>query len=377
MKLSEKLISKLNKRKETNSLRSLTLNKSGIDFYSNDYLGLSKSEIIFNSTHTSLLKNNSFSNGSTGSRLISGNQSIHCELESELALIHNSESALIYNSGYDANLGFFSCVPQRNDVVFYDELIHASIRDGLKLSNSNSYAFKHNDFEHLVKKIENLENVDEIYIVTESVFSMDGDTPNFKELIKLSKSHNCKLIIDEAHALGVFKLGVIQEQNLESDIFARIVTFGKGLGCHGAVILGNSDLKSYLINFSRSFIYSTALPPHSIKTIQFAYHELINNTEADESLKNNITFFKKTCKNLEINHLFTQSNSAIQSCLIKENNTVKLVANKIIDKGFNVKAILHPTVPKNEERIRFCIHSFNTTKEIFELLTFLKQILFK
>ena len=279
--------------------------------------------------------------------------------------------------GYDANLGFFSCVPQRNDVVFYDELIHASIRDGLKLSNSNSYAFKHNDLEHLVKKIENLENVDEIYIVTESVFSMDGDTPNFEELIKLSKSHNCKLIIDEAHALGVFKLGVIQEQNLESDIFARIVTFGKGLGCHGAVILGNSDLKSYLINFSRSFIYSTALPPHSVKTIQFAYHDLINNTEAAESLKNNITFFKKTCENLEINHLFTQSISAIQSCIIKENNTVKLVANKIIDKGFNVKAILHPTVPKNEERIRFCIHSFNTTKEIFELLTFLKQILIK
>jgi len=377
MKLPYKLISKLEKRKETNSLRTLVLNKNGVDFFSNDYLGLARSEKIFEATHSLISNGNQIKNGSTGSRLISGNHSIHTELESNLANIHKSESALLFNSGYDANLGLFSCVPQRHDVVFYDELIHASIRDGIRLSNSKSFSFKHNDFKNLAHKICKLENVEEIYIVTESVFSMDGDTPKIKQLIKLSKQYNCKLIIDEAHALGVFGLGIIQEKQLENDIFARIITFGKGLGCHGAVVLGSSELKNYLINFSRSFIYTTALSAHSVVTIKLAYHELQSNSIAIDALQSNILHFKSVCKSLTLDHLFTQSNSAIQSCIINDNNTVKLVANKIIDKGFNVKAILYPTVPANEERIRFCIHNYNTKEEISNLLTHLKQALLK
>jgi len=377
MKLPNKLISKLEKRKETNSLRTLELTENGVDFFSNDYLGLARSEKIFDATHSLILNINQIKNGSTGSRLISGNHSIHTELESDLTTIHKSESALLFNSGYDANLGFFSCVPQRHDIVFYDELIHASIRDGIRLSNSKSFSFKHNDFENLAHKISKLENIEEIYIVTESVFSMDGDTPKLQQLINLSKQYNCKLIIDEAHALGVFKLGIIQEQQLENDVFARIITFGKGLGCHGAVVLGSFELKNYLINFSRSFIYTTALPAHSVATIRLAYNELLSNSTALNSLKSNISYFKVICKSLNIDYLFTPSNSAIQSCIIKDNNTVKLVANKIIEEGFNVKAILHPTVPNNEERIRFCIHSYNTKKEISNLLTLLKQTLIK
>jgi len=379
MELPKKLKAKLKKRKDTNSLRTLELSKDGIDFYSNDYLGLARSEKIFNDTHTLISEGKYLKNGATGSRLISGNQSIHTELESHLAKIHKSESALLYNSGYDANIGFFSCVPQRNDVVFYDELCHASIRDGIRLSNAKSHAFKHNDLADLEKKINNIENTEAIYIVTESVFSMDGDTPNLIGLINLSKKNKCRLIIDEAHALGVFGLGLTQEQHIENEFFARIITFGKGLGCHGAVVLCHSDLKNYLVNFSRAFIYTTALPAYAIATIKIAYNYLTDQSNANiiASLKHNVTYFEETCKALNINNLFTKSNSAIQSCIIQDNNKVKLVANRMIDKGFNVKAILYPTVPANEERIRFCIHSYNTKEDIHSLLTFLKQILLK
>ncbi len=377
MKLPNKLQLKLTPRKESNSLRTLELSENGIDFYSNDYLGLANSTELFNDVHAFISKNEHLKNGSTGSRLISGNQSIHLELESYLATVHNSQSALLYNSGYDANIGFFSCVPQRNDVIFYDNLIHASIRDGIRLSNSKSYSFKHNDFESLIKKINNLEHIEEIYIVTESVFSMDGDMPNLKELIDISKKYNCKLIIDEAHALGVFGLGAIQTQQLEDSIFARIMTFGKGLGCHGAVVLCNSDLKSYLVNFSSAFIYTTALPAHSITTIKLAYNYLLKKTSITEPLKQNISYFKETCITLGIDHLFTKSNSAIQSCILKDGANVILIAKKMRDKGFNVKAILPPTVPINEERIRFCIHNFNTKEDIYSLLSLLKQTLVK
>ena len=379
MELPNKLITKLNKRKETNSLRILELSKNGIDFYSNDYLGLARSEKIFNDTHSLISEEEYLKNGSTGSRLISGNQTIHTDLESFLAHTHKSESAVLYNSGYDANIGFFSCVPQRNDIIFYDELSHASIRDGIKLSNAKAYSFKHNDLEDLSVKLSRLGKSENTYIVTESVFSMDGDMPNLKALINLSNKYNCNLIVDEAHALGVFGLGVVQEQYLVNDIFARIMTFGKGLGCHGAVVLCNNELKDYLINFSRSFIYTTALPIHSVTTIKVAYKYLLNplHIATIVSLKQNITYFKKIVKTLEIDDLFTNSNSAIQSCIIKDNDKVKLLATKIIDTGFNVKAILYPTVPANEERIRFCIHSYNTKEEIKSLLTFLKQILFK
>jgi len=375
MKLPSKLISKLKSRENSNSLRQLESSTDGIDFFSNDYLGLAKSTLIFDEAHSLTSRINDLKNGATGSRLISGNHNVHVELESYLATIHQTESALLYNSGYDANIGFFSAVPQRNDVVFYDKQIHASIRDGICLSNAKSISFKHNDLIDLEKKLNRTTQVEEIYIVTESVFSMDGDTPNLVELIKLANQYNCKLIVDEAHALGVFGLGITQEANLENAFFARIVTFGKGLGCHGAVILCKNDLKSYLINFSRSFIYTTALPIHAIATIKSAYTTLLSSTTENDLLKENIIFFKSYCKTLHINHYFTNSDSAIQSCIVNETNKVKQVATKIINAGFNVKAILHPTVPINEERIRFCIHSFNTKVEIKQLLVTLRHCL--
>ena len=275
----ESLSSKLALRSESNSVRKLPIQISTIDFASNDYLGLAQSETIFKETHAYLIQNNYLQNGATGSRLLSGNHKLYQETEDYIAQFHQSETALIFNSGYDANLGFFSSVPQRNDIILYDELSHASIRDGISLSNAKAYKFNHNDFEDLEHKIikfkkEIQENKSVLYIVTESVFSMDGDCPNLEELVQLSERCGCYLVVDEAHALGVFGSaeisggeGLVQMLGIQNQVFARIMTFGKGLGCHGAAILGTEELKSYLINFARSFIYTTGLPPHSIATI--------------------------------------------------------------------------------------------------------------
>lgn len=376
--LPNNLNKKLDDRKANNAFRHLGSKSNLVDFSSNDYLGFSKSETIFDAAHQYLIDHNLKHNGATGSRLLSGNHPLYIEVESEIAKIHNCEAALIFNSGYDANIGLLSSVPQRGDVILYDELCHASIRDGINMSHAKSYKFKHNDLSDLNCHLERSREVStnsEIYIVTESVFSMDGDSPDLKKLIKLTKTHNAYLIVDEAHALGVFEKGLVQKLGLENETFARIITFGKALGCHGAVVLGSQDLKDYLVNFSRSFIYTTALPPHALATIKYAYKELIIQSESEESqiikLKGNIDFFKKEVKRINFRNKFIQSDSAIQCCLIPGNEKVKSVANILQDHGYDVKPILSPTVPKGKERLRFCIHSYNSKEEISEVLTLL------
>src|SRR6187402_3876394 len=173
------LTEKLETRRQNKSLRTLPQPNELIDFSSNDYIGFSKSETIFNAVHQFLLDHNIKNNGATGSRLISGNHQLYVESENYIAQFHQSESALLFNSGYDANVGFFSSIPQKDDLILYDELCHASIRDGIQLSNAKSYKFKHNDFENLELLIQRNPNT-LIYIVTESVFSMDGDCPNME-----------------------------------------------------------------------------------------------------------------------------------------------------------------------------------------------------
>ncbi|CAL2076026.1 8-amino-7-oxononanoate synthase [Tenacibaculum dicentrarchi] len=367
MSFPKKLTQKLLHRIENNSLRTLGQKNTLIDFSSNDYLGFAKSEAIFNKTHQFLIDNSILQNGATGSRLLSGNHHLYNSIEKELSKFHHSEEALIFNSGYDANIGFFSAVPQRGDIILYDEFIHASIRDGIQLSNAQSFKFKHNNLEDLEKKISKHQskNDTEIYVVTEAVFSMDGDMPDLKKLSEIIIQNNAYLIIDEAHAVGVFNKGLIQELNIETAIFARIITFGKALGCHGAVVLGSKELKQYLINFSRSFIYTTGLSPHSLATIKFAYSELIE-SDAKEKLQKNILFFKQEINRLQLN--FIASNSAIHCCIISGNENVKAISKKLQEKRFDVKAILSPTINKGEERLRFCLHSYNSFEEITAVL---------
>ncbi|WP_298307428.1 pyridoxal phosphate-dependent aminotransferase family protein [Flavobacterium sp.] len=378
------LTQKLQQREQNNALRKLPVSNNLIDFASNDYLGFANSEEIFNQTHDYLLENNIKINGATGSRLISGNHNLYQIAEDFIANFHQSETALIFNSGYDVNVGFFSSVPQRNDIILFDELCHASIRDGIQMSNSKSYKFQHNDFNHLEKLIiSQLETrnskPENFYIVTESVFSMDGDTPNLEELVNLCEKYNCYLVIDEAHALGVFGNlgeGLIQYQGLQDKVFARIMTFGKGLGCHGAAILGSQELKNYLVNFARSFIYTTGLSPHSVATILIAYQYLKSEKEAIQKLKSNIQFFNQEKLQMGLKPMFVYSKSAIQCAIIPGNEKVKSIANQLQENGFDVKAILSPTVPEGQERLRFCLHSYNSEKEISEVLKLLSTFVF-
>jgi 8-amino-7-oxononanoate synthase len=384
MNFPKNLVSKLEIRKQNNALRKLPSPNNLIDFSSNDYLGFSKNELIFNATHQYLIQKESFQNGATGSRLLSGNHEIYLEAEDFIAQFHVSESALIFNSGYDANVGFFSSVPQKGDLILYDELSHASIRDGIRMSNAKSYKFNHNDFEDLERlitkqlKSDNLQ-LTTIYIVTETVFSMDGDCPNLEELVQLSEKYNCYLVVDEAHTLGVFGdkgEGLIQYLGLHDRVFARIMTFGKGLGCHGAAIIGSLELKEYLVNFARSFIYTTGLSPHSVATILVGYQNLETQSATIIKLKENIIHFNQQKNVLGLKPMFVRSKSAIQSAIIPGNQNVKSIAIKIQDEGFDVKAILSPTVPEGQERLRFCIHSFNSKEDISQVLHFLSTFVF-
>ena len=377
------LTSKLEQRIENNSVRKLALPNNRIDFASNDYIGFAKSEAIFHETHSYLIENKIIQNGATGSRLLSGNHKIYQDAENHIAKFHQVESALIFNSGYDANVGFFSTVPQKGDLILFDELSHASIRDGIQLSNAKSYKFKHNDFEDLERLLLKLSTDNQqpttIFIVTESVFSMDGDCPNLEELVKISEKYHCHLVVDEAHALGVFGQngqGVIQMLHLQDFVFARIVTFGKGLGCHGAAILGSQKLSDYLVNFARSFIYTTGLSPHSVATILVAYQHLETEKIAIENLRENVIHFNQEKNLLGLKPIFVRSKSAIQCAIIPGNENVKTIANQLQEKGFDVKAILSPTVPEGQERLRFCLHSFNSKEEISEVLKLLSALVF-
>lgn len=372
-----KLVRSLESRKSSNSFRTLKPQSSLIDFSSNDYLGFSQDAQIYDASHNLLSDLDLKLNGATGSRLLSGNHLVYDLAEQMLADFHHVEAGLIFNSGYDANIGFFSAVPQRGDIIFYDELSHASIRDGIGSSNARSYKFKHNDLSDLKALIEKNSgdtNQFDIYVVTESVFSMDGDMPDLKNLSKLCEEFDCFLIVDEAHATGIFGAageGLVHQLDLQDKVFAQINTFGKAIGCHGAVILGSNLLREYLINFSRSFIYTTALSPHAVATIYCAYYKLKSDASEIENLKQNIKIFKDEIIFQELKLYFVDSQSAIQSCIIPGNSNVKLIAEYLKNNGFEVKPILSPTVSFGKERLRFCVHSYNSAEEIRTVLNLL------
>ena len=273
-------------------------------------------------------------------------------------------------------------MPQRGDVILYDALCHASIRDGIAMSHAKGHKFTHNNLQGLEALLE-AQNTPgkirpEIYVVTEAVFSMDGDRPPLKEVASLCKKYSAYLIVDQAHATGVIGpkgKGLVQELALENLVFARIVTFGKALGCHGAAILGSCELKSYLINFARSFIYTTALPPHTLATIGAAYSKLEDNSDAIKKLQDNISTLQKGILDTQLTPYFIPSQSAIHCCVIKGNKATKDIAALLQQNKFDVKAILSPTVPKGQERLRICLHSYNKKEDIKALVRLLKELL--
>lgn len=377
--LPENLIRQLEVRKQQDNLRGLRNIYYKFDFFSNDYLGYSKSKTVLEYC-SSILKSLDINfMGSTGSRLISGNHHLFERLENTTKKNLNSKSALFFNSGYDANIGLLTAVLKPKDLVFFDELCHASIRDGLQMSSCKSYKFKHNDYLDLTNKIEYQKKrlkPQSIYVITESVFSMDGDTSDIAQLVEISKRFKAFLIIDEAHALGVcgteFK-GLSYEH--ANDIFARIYTCGKSLGTHGGFVLGSEDLKKYLINFSRPFIYTTAASPHQVAQVIAALDYFEENNLEKKQLQDVISCFKKLAVSHQLENEISLNDSAIQSINIEGNTKAKALAESLTNKNIGVKAILSPTVPKGKERIRICLHSYNTEKEIEQLFSSYKLYL--
>lgn len=346
----------LQDRKEKGSLRSLLSFDNHIDFWSNDYLGLAriphKLELI----------------GSTGSRLISGNSKVVEEVERQVATHFESEAALIFNSGYDANLGLFSSLPQKGDTIIYDEFVHASVRDGIRLSFANSFSFRHNDVEDLKKKLQKAEGT--VFVAVESLYSMDGDIAPLVEINHLCKELDALLIIDEAHSGGVFGKegkGLCQELGIADSVFIRLFTFGKAFGAHGAAVCCSDEVREFLINFARSFIYTTALPEsmyqHILHQIEESKQDILR-----KKLQMNIAYFSS-----RIQSALSAANSPIQIIEFSDLETCKLKAEQLQEAGFAAKAILPPTVPTGSQRLRICIHAFNTKEEIDGLITLLSN----
>ena len=371
----EFLSSVLEKRKAEGLYRELNHSYQGIDFFSNDYLGLARSKLLRQKTGEVMENYSGLINGATGSRLLSGNSKLYEDTENAISDFHIAESALIFNSGYDANLGFFSCIPAKGDLIFYDELVHASIRDGIRLSHAESFSFLHNNVYALKHKISTVlatrKDVKRIFISLETIYSMDGDIAPIQEFVDLCKVNNYYLVADEAHATGVYGEkgeGMIASLGLEEYFFARLYTFGKAPGVHGAAICGTKILKEYLVNFCRPFIYSTALPPHSVAAINASYKLLLVFNNERENLKKLSSLFSE-CMN-EAEQIF----SPIKTIVIPGNNAVRKVAEMLFQKGFDVRPILSPTVAKGSERLRICLHSFNTEEEVRNLCSEIKNI---
>lgn len=357
--MDEKLHKKLNDRIEKGTLRSLSSFEGKIDFVSNDYLGLS--EVNFHPEK-----------GATGSRLISGNTLEMEQVELKLAHFFGEEAGLVFNSGYDANLGIFSSIPQKGDVVLYDEHIHASVRDGLRLTLAKSYSFKHNnvaDLERLIKK-----NSDAtIYIAIEGLYSMNGDFAPIRKIEKLADEYNAFIVLDEAHSAGVFgKDGVgVGKTFANNELFIRLVTFGKAYGGHGAVVLCSNSVRQYLINFARSFIYSTALPVGNFKRmIEVVQKEDLFQRRVQ--LQENLALFRSQ---LEGFNLSSEPNSPIQMITGIELETVAKIESELLSQNMAVKKILPPTVKTEDAGLRICMHSFNTPNQIQSLTTILKNFL--
>jgi 8-amino-7-oxononanoate synthase len=360
------LQSKLDDLEANGLLRNLVIANNLIDFSSNDYLGFSKSANL-NVIEKGLR------HGATGSRSISGNCKEAEEAEEKVAAFHRHEAALIFNSGYAANVGLFSCIASRGDTFISDEYIHASIIDGMRLSYATRVKFLHNNIEDLEQRLQ--QAIGNKFVVVESIYSMDGDEAPLIAISALCKKYKALLIVDEAHALGVYGDkgdGLVCKHNLQKEVLACIYTFGKAAGLHGAAIAGNASLRKFLINKARSFIYSTAMPPGMYDQIKTAYDLLP--TANREKLFERITYFKNQVHNLASLE-FLKSNSPIQGIMLGDNLKAKAMAQHLMESGFFIKAILSPTVPVGMERLRICLHEFNSKQEIDELINQIKFFL--
>lgn len=340
--------------------------KEYIDFSSNDYLGLSShAELI----QASIRAAKEFGTSASASRLLSGDLDIYHELEEKTANFKGKEVALAFNSGYQANTGIISSLYKTGDAIFCDKLSHASIIDGILLSGARLFRFLHNDINHLESLLKKeRRKYKNSLIITETIFSMDGDRPPLKELVELKEKYNCYLMVDEAHATGIFGeygSGVAEEEGLTDRIELIMGTFSKALGSFGAYLACSKEIKDYLINSCRSFIYSTALPP-SIIAANIASIDLVKKEPfRRETLLENAGYFRNGLLN---RGLVVKGSSQIIPVIIGDSKKAVVMSKELQEKSYWVLPIRPPTVPQGEARLRFSLTYYHTKEVLVGLI---------
>lgn len=338
--------------------------KKLLNLSSNNYLNIADNQAITQEFLDNV--GNRYSFGSASARLLTGTLPVYQELEDLLSSLYGKESALLYNSGYHANVGISSALNQKGDVVFSDKLNHASIIDGMRLSDGKFFRFPHNDMHALEKLLEReRKNFNNAFIITESVFSMDGDIEDLKKIVELKKKYNCIMIIDEAHAFGVFGekgLGVAEELGIIDDVDLLVGTFGKAIGSMGAFVTGSKTMIDFLINKSRSFIFSTALPPINIAFSKWIIETQISKTA--QKRRNMLNLAKKF-----------GSQSHIIPVVIGENKDTVDLCEVLFHNGYFTLPIRPPTVPVGTSRLRLSLTADIREEELQTLKEKIDEVL--
>ncbi|OAL54243.1 PLP-dependent transferase [Pyrenochaeta sp. DS3sAY3a] len=396
--LEDQLQILLDRRSVNSTLRNLTLPRSNqTDFSSNDFLSLSTSSHL-KFKYLSELSSTGLPLGSSGSRLLDGNSTYAEELERSIAGFHGAEAGLLFNSGFDANAGFFACVPQPGDVIVYDELVHASVHDGMKLSRaSKTVSFRHNCctsfrtvLEEVIKQGEKPGNLNckNVIVAVESIYSMDGDVAPLRELVDamdeiLGTGKGC-IVVDEAHSTGVLGpkgSGLVCELGLETRIFARLHTFGKALAGNGAIILGSHTLRKYLINYARPLIYTTFLSYPSLALIRASY-QMMQSAETVSLQKHlhqlTYLFFNSLRKIHGASNALQTLLKVPSACPMSPIFAIHLqepkkLARYLQDQDMMVRAVVPPTVALGTQRVRICLHAGNTASEVEKLIQTIKD----
>lgn len=351
--------------------------REGLDFSSNDYLGLSESEKFKEIIADALARDIPI--GATGSRLLRGNHSEHEALEAEAAKFFHSESALFFTSGYTANQALLSTLPQQNDLIFYDALIHASAHDGMRLSRSGHASFPHNDINFLERAIRDWRNTNSAgnpWIMVESLYSMDGDFAPLQDLAEIAEKNEAFLIIDEAHATGVFGpngRGLAHFLEGAPNIIT-LHTCGKALGISGGLVCSSKTFKNFLVNRARNFIFATAPSPLIAACVRGALRYISENDDRRRQLIARIEYTKNCLSFLSYPG---PTNSQIQPIIIGTDAQALRLAEKLQGQGYDIRAIRPPTVPENSARLRISVTLNVTENQISDMSSYLRDLIEK
>jgi 8-amino-7-oxononanoate synthase len=380
--LTKKLEAKLQERLDLGNERKLKDINLPFDFVSNDYLGLARSkELSDRIKHRFESLGETNLNGASGSRLLSGNSKFAMALEEKLGALFNAEAALVFNSGYMANIALISTIANKDDTILYDQLSHVCLKEGAWMSRADARPFRHNDVRDLELKLK--QATGDVFVIMETVYSMDGDIGPVEEIHKVCRYYGANLIVDEAHSTGIMGKngnGYLNQIGFQEAVFAKVYTFGKAVGVHGACICGSKVLIDYLTNFCRPFIYTTGVSLHQLVSIEQAFDYLFDYPELSLDIQKKILHFQKGIKsiNLGINKAkYQESNTAIQPIIIPGNNRLKKITSELQSLGFDIRPILSPTVKQGSERIRVCLHTHNSLEEIDDLIKNLDLLLSK